>query len=92
MIWRIYIGFSILTFVIMLMQTYISSKRLKRKYPDIINEFNKNNKSGVLEKTFEYTKIFIICFIPIVNIVIFFSTLFKPEEAEERALNNMLKK
>lgn len=89
---KIYIGFSILTFLMVLMQSYMVYKRFERKYPDIIKEFSKNNKSGILEKIFSYIKILIICFIPIVNVLLFFVTLFESEEVERRVLKRLSEK
>lgn len=89
---NIYIGFSILTFVMMLMQSYIVSKKLKRQYPDTVNEYEKNNKEGILEKIFSYIKLFVSCFVPIINISIFYVSLFESKKIEERALSDMLKK
>lgn len=88
---EIYIGFSVLTFLIVLMQAYLLTKQIKRKYPDIIQEFSKNNKSGILEKLFEYIRILIICFIPVVNISLFIVVLFKAEEFEDRVLQKIQK-
>lgn len=88
---KIYIGFSILTFFVVLMQAYLLTKRIKRKYPDIIQEFSKNNKSEILEKLFEYIRILIICFIPIVNLCLFIVVLFKAEEVEPRVLQRIQK-
>lgn len=89
---NIYIAFSILTFATALMQSYVLSKQLKRKYPDVVAEYCKKNKSGILEKTFEYIRTFICCFVPIINIAIFYVSLFKLEMAEEKFLNKMLNK
>ena len=89
---KIYIGFSVLTFFVILMQTYILTKQIERKHSDIMQELSKNNKSGVLEKLFEYIKIFIICFVPIINILLFFVTLFNSEEVEKRALQRIKKR
>lgn len=89
---KIYIWFSILTFLIILMRSYILSKQIKRKNPELIQELSKNNKSGVLEKLFEYIIIFIICFIPIVNVLLFFVNLFESEEIERRVLKHLSEK
>lgn len=89
---KIYIGFSVLTFLAILMQTYILYKRFERKYPDIIEEFRKNNKSGILEKIFNYIKILITCFVPVVNVLLFFVYLFESEEVERRVLKNLSEK
>lgn len=84
-----YIGFSVLTFIMLLMQSYVVSKRLKRKYPDITSEFYKNNKEDILEKIFSYIKIFVSCFVPIINIGIFYASIFESETVEKRMLDKM---
>ena len=89
---NIYIGFSILTFVMFFIQGYLISKQLERKYPELVNEFNKNNKSGILEKIFSWIKIFIGCFVPIINIGIFYVSVFGTEKIEKEFLNKILKK
>lgn len=86
---KIYIGFSVLTFLVILMQAYLLTKKIKRKYPDIIGEFSKNNKSGILEKLFEYIRILIICFVPMVNLSLFIVVLFKAEDFENRVLQRI---
>lgn len=86
---KIYIGFSILTFVVLFMQTYLSTKKLQRQYPDLVREFDRKNKTNVLEKIFTWTKALISCFVPIINIGIFYVSLFAMEEMEERVLNKL---
>ena len=79
---KIYIGFSILTFILVMMQSYISSKELKREYPDI-----QAHKRSALEGIFICIKAFITCFIPIINIAICYVQLFESEKIKERVLN-----
>lgn len=88
---KTYIGFSVLTFFVILMQAYVLTKQIKRRYPEIAQEFSKNNKSGILEKLFVYIRIFIICFVPIANIVLFIIVLFKAEEFEDKILQRLQK-
>lgn len=88
----IYIGFSVLTFAITLMQSYLVTKQLRRKYPDLVCKFAKDNRLGVLEKMFSYIKTFISCFVPIVNVGIFYVALFEYQKVEEKALSKMLEK
>ena len=85
----IYIGFSILTFVMMYMQMYLVCKKLERQHPDIVGEYKKRNKRGILEKIFSYIKHLVICFVPIMNISMFYVSLFENKKVEERALNEM---
>jgi hypothetical protein len=84
-----YIGFSILTFVMMYMQAYIVCKKLERQYPGIVREYKKRDERGILEKIFSYIKNFVICFIPIMNICIFYVALFENKNVEERTLNEI---
>lgn len=86
---KIYIGFSILTFILLLMQTYTLSRQLKRELPDDVKEFNKKNKTSALEKIFTWIKIFVGCFVPIVNIGIFYTSLFGEDEIKEKVLNKL---
>jgi hypothetical protein len=74
------------------MRAYILSKQIKRKHPELMQELGKNNKSGILENLFEYIIIFITCLIPIVNVLLFFVTLFNSEEVEHRTLQRIQKK
>ena len=85
----IYIGFSVLTFVMTIIQSYLVSKQLKRRYPDLVSKFNKNNKQSVLEKVFSYIKTFVSCFVPIINMGIFYVALFENNKVEEKVLNKM---
>lgn len=87
---KIYIGFSILTLILLLMQTYILSKQFKREYPDIANDIkNKSSQQNILEKIFIWTKTFITCFVPIANICIFYSFIFQSDEVKASAFNKI---
>lgn len=89
---EIYIWFSVLTFLIILMRAYILSKQIKRKHPELIQELGKNNKRGILETLFEYIIILIICFVPMVNLSLFIVVLFKAEDFEDRVLQRIQEK
>ena len=89
---KIYIGFSVLTFFVILMQAYLLTKQIKRKHPDIIQKFSKNNKREILEKLFEYIRILVICFVPMVNLSLFIVVLFKAEDFENRVLQRLQEK
>lgn len=86
---NIYIGFSLLTFVLILMQSYVVVKKIKREHPDDADKLKKKSKRGFLETIFSHIKIFITCFVPIVNILIFCAILFKEKEVEEKVLNDL---
>jgi hypothetical protein len=74
------------------MRAYILSKQIKRKHPELIQELGKNSKSGILETLFEYIIIFIICFVPMVNLSLFMVVLFKAEDFEDRVLQRIQEK
>ena len=86
---KIYIGFSILTFIILMMESYMITKQLKRKYPELVKEYKQNNKKNALEVIFSYIKTFVSCFVPIINIAILYVSLFDREEMEEKSLNKI---
>lgn len=88
---KIYTGFSVLTFFVILMQIYVTTKQIKRRHSDVVQEFSKNNKSGFLEKLFVYIRIFIICFVPIANLFLLIVVLFKAEEVEDQVLQRLQK-
>ena len=74
------------------MQSYMVAKKIKREHPDDADKLKKKSKRGFLETIFSYTKIFITCFVPIINILIVFAILFKEKEVEEKVLNDISKK
>lgn len=86
---KIYVVFSLLTFVLVLMQGYLIMKDLKRKYPDAVNRYEKDNKRNILERICSYTKVFISCFVPIINIGIFYVALFDSSKAKEETLADL---
>ena len=86
---KIYIGFSILTFMMLLMETYLLTKKMTRRYPDLVKEFNQKNKTNVLEKIFSWTKTFVCCFVPIMNICIFYVVLFETSQMNDKMLEKL---
>ena len=89
---NVYIAFSILTYVLVLMQSYVIEKRLIRKYPDVANKLKEDNKSGIVEDVFTYITIFIKCSVPIMNILIFCGLLLASERVEEKVFDKVMKK
>ena len=67
----IYIGFSLLTFVLMWLQTIILTRKLEKKHQIV-----KVRKTNHLAVFFEFFKFFIMSFIPILNLILFCSVLF----------------
>lgn len=78
-----YIAFSLLTFILFSMQMYLIEKDLKRKYPNAMIEYKRDNKTNIIEKIFSNIINFVICFIPIINVGIFYIVLFKRKEIQE---------
>lgn len=88
---NIYVAFCLLTFVLIETQSYVIEKELKRKYPDVVKEFIEKNKTNILEKIFKQMRILISCFVPIINIGIFYASLFMLEEIKEKTLIEITK-
>ena len=86
---KIYMVFSLLTFVLLLMQSYLIKKELMRKYPNAMNKYRKDNKKNILEIIFSYIKSFVSCFVPIIHIAIFYASLFEAEKVKEKFLTNI---
>ena len=86
---KIYIAFSLLTFVLLLMQSYLIVKDFERKYPDAVNKWKMDNKTNIIEKICSYTKSFVCCFVPIIHIGIFYASLFEQAKVEEKVLKEL---
>lgn len=74
----IYIGFSLLTFLLMWGQTIILERRLRKKH-----KLNEKVKADHLAFLFAGFKILLQCFIPILNLILFCSVLFFGNKIEE---------
>ena len=88
---KIYIGFSLFTFVLLLMQSYLIEKELIRKYPDAMNKYRKDNKRNILEKICSYIKTFVSCFVPIIHMGIFYVSLFGSDKLSDKLNEKILK-
>ena len=82
----IYSGFSILTFLLMWIQTTIWSHKFKRKYHDLLS---KKQRLDFLMSLLNVIKMLIICFVPVLNIVMFYLILFSSEEIEVSVLKRV---
>ena len=76
----IYIGFSLLTFVLMYLQIVTLGNKFLNKHQDKINE---NHKKEYLPFFFAMLKFLFICFIPVINIGLFCSIVFYGDELEQ---------
>ena len=90
---KIYLGFCLLTFLIVEIGLYEILQSAKRRYA---NEIKQNKqKYNFLEMLFVHIRMFIVCFIPLVNLCIFYSLLFNNSAVQDsifsktdEALNN----
>lgn len=82
----IYLGFSILTFLLMWLQTTIWSHKFKRKYHDLLS---KKQRLDFMMTLLNFIKTLIICFVPVLNIVIFYLFLFSSDKLEDSILKRV---
>lgn len=87
MLLNIYIAFSIFTFMVTVMNSFMCAEQLKREHAEIA-EFYIKNKRNFLEYVLTWTKVFILCFIPIFNFSMFYVSMFKTEDIYEKFLDN----
>lgn len=71
---KIYCVFCIIVFVLMELCIYEGIQKVKRKYLDKIKE--NRNKANPLETLCIHIRIFVTCFVPIVNFGMFWLVLF----------------
>lgn len=88
---KIYAAFCILTFLVVVMQSYVLYKEIKREYPDAVEEYLKNHKRNILERMFTWARVLIACFVPIINIGIFYVAMFETEKAKDVFISKELK-
>lgn len=86
---KIYIGFCLITFLVVEMGMYEIQQQAKRKYADKISGNWNKQKQSFLEKLCVHIKMFIICFVPIVNIGMFWAVLFNGVKIQEDVLNKI---
>lgn len=68
MLLKIYLGFSITSFILMMLAVSNATHTVRMRYKDKLNNTKKTDKLGLM---FNYIKMLILCFIPIYNIVMF---------------------
>ncbi len=86
---KIYIGFCLVTFLVVEIGMYEIQQQAKRKYEDKIKENKNKHKQSFLEKLCVHIKMFIVCFVPIVNLGMFWAVLFNNVKVQEDALNKV---
>lgn len=84
---KIYCVFCIVVFILMELCIYEGIQKAKRKYVDKINENKNKAKVNPLETLCAHIRVFVTCFVPIVNLGMFWSALFNSIQVQE----NMMK-
>ena len=80
MLLYIYIGFSLLTFALVWLQAITLGNKILDKHK---NNVNKNHKKDHLSSFFTMLKIFVTCFIPVINIGLFCIIIFCGDKLEK---------
>lgn len=84
---KIYCVFCIVIFLLMEICIYEGIQKIKRKYADKIEENKNKAKANILETLCVHIRIFVTCFVPIINIGIFWAVLFNGVQVQ----NNIMK-
>lgn len=84
---KIYCVFCIVIFMLMEICIYEGIQKIKRKYADKIEENKNKVKANPLETLCVHIRIFVTCFVPIINLGIFWAVLFNGVQVQ----NNIVK-
>ena len=87
MILNIYIGFSLLTFILYLFAITAISINVKVNY-----NYSSKEKISAFEFIFILIRLFITSFIPVFNISLFYVAIFKYEELENKVIKVLQEK
>lgn len=80
----IYLGISVITFILHTFTSWKVAYEFKNKYPNI-----KIPKTHPMNKIFQLFKLVLICFMPIVNLIFFLTILFCGEKLEKRTIERV---
>lgn len=83
---KIYCVFCIVVFLLMEICIYEGIQKVKRKYADKIKENKDKAKANPLETLCVHIRVFIACFVPIVNLGMFWSVLFNGVQVQENMM------
>lgn len=83
---KIYCMFCIVVFILMELCIYEGIQKAKRKYADKIKENRNKAKVNPIETLCVHIRMFIACFIPIVNLGMFWLVLFNGIQVQENAI------
>lgn len=85
---KIYCVFCIIVFILIELCIYEGIQKAKRKYADKIKENRNKAKANPIETLCVHIRMFIACFIPIVNLGMFWLVLFNGIQVQENAIKN----
>ena len=83
---KIYCVFCIIVFILIELCIYEGIQKAKRKYADKIKENRNKAKANPIETLCVHIRMFIACFIPIVNLGMFWLVLFNGIQVQENAI------
>lgn len=86
---KIYCMFRIVVFILMELCIYEGIQKAKRKYADKIKENRNKAKANPIETLCVHIRMFIACFIPIVNLGMFWLVLFNGIQVQENAIKKV---
>lgn len=82
----IYVWFSILVLVTLILISFQSAATIRRKYPDY-----HSRKPPKIELIFSIFKMIIISFVPLFNILVFWATIFHTNEIVNTMVEKLIK-
>lgn len=82
-----YVGFSLLTFVLLMLEVVILGKKALQKYSDRVDETKKKKYS--LESFFANFKLLIVSFVPVLNLILFFAVLLGGDKLEKEIMDKV---
>lgn len=86
---KIYCVFCIVVFILIELCIYEGIQKAKRKYADKIKENRNKAKANPIETLCVHIRMFIACFIPIVNLGMFWLVLFNGIQVQENAIKKV---
>lgn len=89
MVFKIYLIFCLLSFILIELCIYDGIHKIKIKYADKIRENRNKADRNIFGFLYAHLKIFIFCFIPLINLCVFFSVLFEGVQVQEETMKRV---
>ncbi len=86
---KIYCVFCIIVFVLIELCIYEGIQKAKRKYADKITANKDKTRANPLETLCVHIRILITCFVPIINLGMFWSVLFNGVQVQKNAMKKV---